>query len=133
MGTHVNRHLTSAVAMALAGVITLVNVYLIYKQLFGAQLLIGCPALPARTFRVLTPASRRAAKSTDDASAGSPADAAQPRRTSRSGPHLAFVTRVNGPHKIGVLRELAAAGPASKITLCDSRHGTGAWSPLAIR
>ena len=32
-----------------------------------------------------------------------------------------------------VLRELAAAGPASKITLCDSRHGTGAWSPLAIR
>ena len=38
MGTHVNRHLTSAVAMALAGVITLVNVYLIYKQLFGAQL-----------------------------------------------------------------------------------------------
>jgi len=30
-------------------------------------------------------------------------------------------------------RELAAAGPASKITLCDSRHGTGAWSPLAIR
>ena len=76
MGTHVNRHLTSAVATALAGVITLVNVYLIYKQLFGAQLLTGSPALPARTFRVLTPASRRAATSTDDASAGSPADAA---------------------------------------------------------
>ena len=76
MGTHVNRHLTSAVAMALAGVITLVNMYLIYKQLLGAQLLTGCPALPARTFRVLTPASPRAAKSTDDASAGSPADAA---------------------------------------------------------
>ena len=76
MGTHVNRHLTSAVAIALAGVITLVNIYLIYKQLFGAQLLTGSPALPARTFRILTPASRRAAKSTDDASAGSPADAA---------------------------------------------------------
>jgi hypothetical protein len=102
MGTHVNRHLTSAVA--LAGVITLVNVYLIYKQLFGAQLLTGSPALPARTFRVLTPASRRAAKSTDEASTGSPADAAQPHRTSRSGRNLALVTRVNGPHKIGVIR-----------------------------
>ena len=108
MGTHVNRHLTSAVAMALAGVITLVNMYLIYKQLFGAQLLTGSPALPARTFRVLTPASRRAAKSTDDTSTGSPADAAQPRRTARSGRDLALVTRVNGPHKIG--REVLSVG-----------------------
>jgi hypothetical protein len=33
-----------------------------------------------------------------------PADAAQPRRTSRSGRNLAFVTRVNGPHKIGDLK-----------------------------
>ena len=36
MGTHVNRRLTSAVAMILAGVITLLNVYLIYQQFFGA-------------------------------------------------------------------------------------------------
>ena len=61
----------------------------------------GSMALPARTFRVLTPASRRAAKSTDDMSTGSPAGAAQPRRTARSGRDLALVTRVNGPHKIG--------------------------------
>jgi hypothetical protein len=74
MGTHVNRHLTSAVAMAWAGVITLVNVYLIYKQLCGAQLLTG-----------------------------SPAGAAQPRRTPRSGRNLAFVARVHSPHKIGDL------------------------------
>lgn len=76
MGTQCQPAPDFSVATALAGVITLVNVYLIYKQLFGAQLLTGSPALPARTFRVLTPASRRAAKSTDDASAGSPADAA---------------------------------------------------------
>jgi manganese transport protein len=36
MGTHVNRRLTSAVAMVLAGVITLLNVYLIYQQFSGA-------------------------------------------------------------------------------------------------
>ena len=42
----------------------------------------GFPQL--RTSRVPTSASRRAAQSTHDASAGSPADAAQPRRTSRS-------------------------------------------------
>jgi manganese transport protein len=36
MGTHVNRHLTSAAAMILAGVITLLNVYLIYQQFLGA-------------------------------------------------------------------------------------------------
>ena len=33
MGVHVNRRLTSAVAMTLAGVITLLNAYLIYRQL----------------------------------------------------------------------------------------------------
>ena len=36
MGAHVNRQLTSAVAMVLASVITLLNVYLIYQQFFGA-------------------------------------------------------------------------------------------------
>ncbi len=36
MGTHVNRRPTSAVAMVLAGVITLLNVFLIYQQFFGA-------------------------------------------------------------------------------------------------
>lgn len=90
--------------MTTAGVITLVNVYLIYKQLCGAKLLTGSPALPARTFRVLTPASRRAAKNTDGASTGSLADAAQPRRTSRSGRNLAFVTQVNGPRKVDLAR-----------------------------
>ncbi len=36
MGTHVNQRLTSAVAMVLAGVITLLNIYLIYQQFFGS-------------------------------------------------------------------------------------------------
>ena len=131
MGTHVNRHLTSAVAMALAGVITLVNVYLIYKQLFGAQLLTGSPALPARTFRVLTPANRRAAKSTDGASTGSLADAAQPRRTSRSGRNPAFVTRVNGPHKIGApnVRLLRSAGCSLSVTADVHAKGSSADVP----
>ena len=31
------------------------------------------------------------------------------------------------------MRELAAAGPAESITLCDSRHGTGVWPPSAAR
>jgi manganese transport protein len=35
MGIHVNRRLTSAVAMGLASVITLLNVYLIYRQFSG--------------------------------------------------------------------------------------------------
>jgi manganese transport protein len=35
MGIHVNRRLTSAVAMGLAAVITLLNVYLIYRQFSG--------------------------------------------------------------------------------------------------
>jgi manganese transport protein len=37
MGTHVNRRLTSAVAIVLAAVITLLNVYLIYQQFWGRQ------------------------------------------------------------------------------------------------
>jgi manganese transport protein len=37
MGTYVNGRLTSAVAIVLAGVITLLNVYLIYQQLWGRQ------------------------------------------------------------------------------------------------
>jgi manganese transport protein len=35
MGIHVNRRLTSAVAMGLAAVITLLNGYLIYRQFSG--------------------------------------------------------------------------------------------------
>jgi manganese transport protein len=35
MGVHVNRRLTSAAAYGVAAVITLMNVYLIYQQLFG--------------------------------------------------------------------------------------------------
>jgi manganese transport protein len=35
MGVHVNRRLTSAVAAALAAVITLLNAYLIYRQFGG--------------------------------------------------------------------------------------------------
>jgi manganese transport protein len=35
MGVHVNRRLTTVVAFSIAGLITLLNVFLIYKQLFG--------------------------------------------------------------------------------------------------
>jgi hypothetical protein len=33
----------------------------------------------------------------------------------------------------GDMHELAAAGPAESITLCDSCHGTGVWPPPAAR
>ena len=82
----------------------------------------GSMALPARTFRVLTPASRRAAKSTDDMSTGSPAGAAQPRRTARSGRNLAFVTRVNGPHKSAIGVPQIRMTMRSCRSSCRRRH-----------
>ena len=82
----------------------------------------GSMALPACTFRVLTPASRRAAKSTDDMSTGSPAGAAQPRRTARSGRNLAFVTRVNGPHKSAIGVPQIRMTMRSCRSSCRGRH-----------
>ena len=35
MGAHVNRRLTSWIAYGVAGLITLLNAFLIYQQLFG--------------------------------------------------------------------------------------------------
>ena len=39
-----------------------------------------------------------------------------------------MITRVSS-----VLHELGAARSAESITLCDSRYGTGVWSPSATR